>query len=311
MKYPHLDQLIKTAEDIGPAQVAVAFPCSVIALESAITAKARGLIEPVLIGPLHRIRAIADANRIDLTNVKLMESGDDPLEAASAAVLLCHEKAVTLIMKGSLHTDELLSAVVNKSGGLRTSRRISHTFLFDMPSYPKPLLIADCVVNINPTLSDKRDIIQNTIDLAFNLGVHRPHVGVLSAVETVNMAIQSTLDAAALSKMSDRGQITGAVVDGPLAFDVAISSDAAETKGVSSPVSGNADILLMPNLEAGNMLYKQLIYLTSAQCAGIVIGTRAPIILTSRADSALTRVASCALAVIHAHREREKGTMFH
>ena len=216
------------------------------------------------------------------------------------SVGLCNEGRAEIIMKGSLHTDQLLSPIVGKDGGLRTDLRTSHAFVFDVPDYSKPLLMADCVVNVSPGLMEKRDITQNAIELAHLIGVACPYVGILSAVETVNPAVVGTIDAAALSKMAQRGQITGAIVDGPLAFDNAISLAAAQIKGISSPISGKPDILIVPNLEAGNMLYKQLIYLARAECAGIVLGTRVPIVLTSRADSEISRIASCALAVLKA-----------
>jgi phosphate acetyltransferase len=282
----------------------VAYPLSAAALEAAFEAKRRTLIVPVLVGPGQAIAALARQSAIDLGGVEIHETPDDPVSAARASVSLCRDKRADLIMKGSLHTDELLGAVVAKEGGLRTGRRISHAFYFDVPGRAKPLLMADCVVNIQPDLMVKRDIIQNAVDLAHALGTAKPLVAILSAVETVNPAIPGTIEAAALSKMADRGQITGAVVDGPLAFDNAISADAAKTKGIVSPVAGQPDILITPNLEAGNMLYKELVYLGKAECAGVILGTKVPIVLTSRADSALCRVASCALAVIRAGAQR-------
>jgi phosphate acetyltransferase len=208
------------------------------------------------------------------------------------------------LMKGSLHSDDLLAAAVSKDGGLRTARRVSHVFVMDMPSVPRPLLVTDCVVNIYPTLPEKRDIAQNAIDFANALGIERPHVAILSAVETVTPSIPGTVDAAALCKMADRGQIKGAVLDGPLAFDNAISEASARNKGIDSPVAGRPDILLVPNLEAGNIFYKQLVYLAGAECAGIVLGTAVPVVLTSRSDSVPARIASCALAVLQARRGR-------
>ena len=221
-----------------------------------------------MIGPRSRIEAIASENKIDLGKITFLETGDDPVAAARAAVGLCKDEQASLIMKGSLHTDELLAVVVSKESGLRTSRRMSHAFVFDLPNYPKPLLMTDCVVNIAPALMEKRDIIQNAIDLAHVLEIERPYVAILSAVETINPAIPGTLEAAVLSKMAERGQITGAVVDGPLSFDVAISAVAAHIKGVELHSTVRPDILVVPNLEAGNMLYKQLIYLADAECAG-------------------------------------------
>jgi phosphate acetyltransferase len=292
--------LIADATKRGPVRTAVVYPCSVGALEAVVTAHHLGLITPILVGPNAEMRQIADAKGLAIDAFEVVDTGASPVDAATAAVALCRDGKARVIMKGSLHTDELLGAVVSKEGGLRTGRRISHAFYFDVPTYAKPLMLADCVVNIAPDLMVKRDIIQNAVDLAQALGVAKPLVGVLSAVETVNPAIPGTLDAAALSKMADRGQITGAIVDGPLAFDNAISADAARIKGIVSAVAGQPDILLVPNLEAGNMLYKQLVYLAKADCAGIILGTKVPVILTSRADSELCRVASCALAALRA-----------
>lgn len=297
--HPHLDSVIAEAIGLGAVPVAVAYPCSIATIEAALAAQQLGLIEPVLVGPRKRIESIAGEKGIDLARVTWIDCGEDPSEAAAAAAACaaCRDGTAQLIMKGSLHTDQLLSAV-GRDRGLRTARRPSHAFMFDLPAYPKPLLMADCVVNISPGLMEKRDIAQNAIDLAHVLGIARPYVGILSAVETINPAIPGTIEAAALSKMADRGQITGALVDGPLAFDVAISIEAARTKGLTSLAADRPDILIVPNLEAGNMLYKLLVYLAQAECAGIVLGTRVPIILTSRADSEKCRVASCALAVL-------------
>jgi phosphate acetyltransferase len=298
--HPHLDRLIAEAIKLGPARMAVAYPLSVSAIEGTIAARNLGLADPILVGPRARIEEVAREKDFDLTGAEFHETADDPLAAAAASVGLCKEGRAEIIMKGSLHSDQLLTPIVGKDSGLRTGRRTSHAFVFDIPKYSKLLLIADCVVNISPGLMDKRDITQNAIDLAHKLGVACPYVGILSAVETVNPAIVGTIDAAALSKMAQRGQITGAVVDGPLGFDNAISLDAAQIKEISSPISGRPDILIVPNLEAGNMLYKQLIYLAHAECAGILLGTRVPIVLTSRADSEKCRIASCALAVLKA-----------
>jgi phosphate acetyltransferase len=300
-KHLHLDNIISRALEHGPAEVAVAYPCSPSSLEAAVTAERMGLIKPILTGPSDRIASIARENDISLAGIEIVPTEDDPIAAARAAVGLCKDGRAGVIMKGSLHSDELLGVVVSKDSGLRTSRRMSHAFVLDLPNYAKPLLMADCVVNINPALMEKRDITQNAIDLAHVLGIERPYVGVLSAVETINAAIPGTIEAAALSKMVDRGQITGAVVDGPLAFDNAISLEAARTKGIDSKVCGRCDILIVPNLEAGNMLYKQLVYLGGGECAGIILGTKVPVVLTSRADSQESRIASCALAVLKAH----------
>jgi phosphate acetyltransferase len=302
LQRPHLERVIAQALSSGGARAAIVFPCSAGAIEAAIAAQRMGLIEPVMVGPHKRLQAIAEASGLDLGRTRFFETGDDPGAAARAAVSLCQEDRTDLIMKGSLHTDELLAAVVASGSGLRTERRVSHAFVFDLPGHAQPLLMADCVVNIDPGLVEKRDITQNAIDLAHTLGTHRPYVGILSAVETINPAIPGTLDAAVLSKMAERGQITGATVEGPLSFDVAISLEAARIKGMDLRIDRRPDILIMPNLEAGNMLYKQLVYLANAECAGIVLGTRVPIVLTSRADSARSRVASCALAVLHARR---------
>jgi len=304
---PHLEKIINRAVSLGPARVAVTYPCSASSIEATVTAQRMGLIEPILIGPRRRIESIAEEQQFDVSRMVFVETGDDPVSAAQGSIALCQEDKASLIMKGSLHTDELLAVVVGKDSGLRTARRMSHAFVFDLPDYSGPLLMADCVVNINPSLIDKRDITQNAIDLAHTLGIERPYVGILSAIETINPAIPGTIEAAALSKMAERGQITGAVVEGPLGFDIAISIEAAKIKGIDLHNRGRPDILIMPNLEAGNMLYKQLVYLAHAECAGIVLGTRVPIVLTSRADSPESRVASCALAVLQA-RGRSDAT---
>lgn len=304
--YPHLDRIIADASKLGPARVAVTYPCSAGSIEAALAAMNLGLISPIFVGPSARIAAIAKDKALDLSQVESIDTSEDPADAAAASVALSRDGRAQLIMKGSLHSDELLAAVVGKDGGLRTRRRTSHAFVFDLPHYPKPLLLADCVVNISPGLVEKRDITQNAIELAHSLGIANPYVGILSAVETVNPAIPGTIEAAALSKMAQRGQITGAIVEGPLAFDIAISLEAARIKGLQSLLPERPDILIVPNLEAGNILYKQLVYLAKAECAGIVLGTTVPIILTSRADSELCRVASCALAVLHA---RDKSAL--
>ncbi|MCX7945756.1 MAG: bifunctional enoyl-CoA hydratase/phosphate acetyltransferase [Hydrogenophilus sp.] len=293
-RYQHLMSLV---DGLPPIRMAVAHPCSEYALLGALEAADAGLITPVLVGPRPRIEAIAATLERSLSGIEIV---DTPHSHASAeeAVRLCRTGACAALMKGSLHTDELMSEVVNKERGLRTGRRISHVFMADVPTYPHPLLISDAAINIEPTLEEKVDIIQNAIDLAHALGIAEPKVAILSAVETVNPKIRSTLDAAALCKMADRGQITGGLLDGPLAFDNAISLVAAKVKGIRSAVAGNADILIVPDLEAGNMLAKQLEYLANALMSGIVLGARVPIVLTSRADTAETRVASCALAQI-------------
>lgn len=305
--HPHLERIIESAVGSGPARVAVVYPCSASSIEAVVTAQRLGLIEPVLVGPARQIHAIAAEMALEIGLMEVVEAGEDPVAAAQASVALCQEGRAQLLMKGRLHTDELMAAVVARESGLRTARRVSHAFVFDIPSYSKPLLMADCVVNIAPSLMDKRDITQNAINLARVLGIDRPYVGILSAVETINPAIPGTVEAAALSKMADRGQICGAVVDGPLAFDIAISIEAARIKGIESPIPQRPDILIVPNLEAGNLLYKQLVYLGGSECAGVVLGTRVPVVLTSRSDSPKCRVASCALASLQARRRSASG----
>lgn len=299
-KHPQLDKIIADALVLGSVRVAVAYPCSASSIEAAVSAQHLGLIQPIMVGPRCRIEAIAEAGNVDLSAMEFLETGEDPVAAAQASVELCRAGRANAIMKGSLHTDELLGIVVGKEGGMRTNRRMSHVFVFDIPHQSRLMLMADCVININPSLMEKRDIIQNAIDLAHALKILRPYVAILSAVETINPAIPGTIEAAALSKMAERGQITGAVVDGPLGYDIAISIEAARIKGINWPHAERPDILIMPNLEAGNMLYKQMVHVAKAECAGIVLGTKVPIVLTSRADSAKARVASCALAIVHA-----------
>jgi len=299
--HPHLDKIIADARMLGSARVAVSYPCSASSIEATVSAQHLGLIQPIMVGPRSRIESIAEANNLDLGEMEFLETGDDPISAALASVDLCRTARANVIMKGSLHTDELLGVVVSKEGGMRTNRRMSHVFVLDIPHNSRPLLMADCVININPGLIEKRDIIQNAIDLAQALKIVRPYVAILSAVETINPAIPGTIEAAALSKMAERRQITGGVVDGPLGYDIAISIEAARVKGINWPHAERPDILIMPNLEAGNMLYKQMVYVAKAECAGIVLGTKVPIVLTSRADSPKARVASCALAIVQAH----------
>ena len=282
----------------GPAlPTAVAHPCAAHALAAAVAAASAGLIEPILVGPETRIlRAAAEAG-VDIAPYRRVAAPHSHAAAAAAVALVCAGEA-RLLMKGSLHTDELLHEVLAPDTGLRTERHISHVYLMDVPTYPRPLLITDAAVNIAPDLLTKRDIVQNVIDLAHAMGIARPLVAILSAIETVTPRIPSTIEAASLCKMADRGQITGGVLDGPLAFDNAISPAAAAEKGIVSPVAGRADILVVPDLEAGNMLAKQLTFLARADAAGVVVGARVPIILTSRADSERTRIASCAVAVL-------------
>ncbi|MBB1649717.1 bifunctional enoyl-CoA hydratase/phosphate acetyltransferase [Delftia sp. UME58] len=295
---PHLQHLLDQAKAQGPIPVAVAYPCDAGSLQAAMQAAQAGLITPLLVGPEARIRAAAQAAGLDLAGASIHSTADDPRAAAAQAAALCGSGQARALMKGSLHSDELLGAAVAREAGLRGSRRASHVFVMDLPGFERPLLMTDCVVNIFPSLMDKRDIAQNAIDLARAIGIARPRVAVLSAVETVNPAIPGTIDAAALCKMADRGQISGAILDGPLAYDNAISLRSAHHKGIVSDVAGQPDVLLVPSLEAGNMIYKQLVYMADAECAGLVLGMRVPIVLTSRSDSVASRIASCALAVL-------------
>jgi len=299
-------QIMARVKGLEPITVAVAHPCDEPSLGGALEAMQAGIIRPILVGPEAKILAAAQALGADLSGLQIV---DTPHSHASAevAVQLCREGKAEALMKGSLHTDELMSAVVDKEKGLRTARRISHVFLADVPTYPRPLMITDAAVNIEPTLEEKVDIVQNAIDLAHALGIAEPKVAILSAVETVTSKIRSTIDAAALCKMADRGQIKGGLLDGPLAFDNAVSQVAARIKGIRSAVAGNADILVVPDLEAGNMVAKQLEYLANALMAGIVLGAKVPIVLTSRADTPETRAASCAVAQVLAHAKRTTG----
>ena len=290
--------MLDQAKAQGPIPVAVAYPCDAGSLQAAMQAAQAGLITPLLVGPEARIRAAAQSAGLDLAGASIHSTADDPRAAAAQAAALCGSGQARALMKGSLHSDELLGAAVAREAGLRGSRRASHVFVMDLPGFERPLLMTDCVVNIFPTLMDKRDIAQNAIDLARAIGIARPRVAVLSAVETVNPAIPGTIDAAALCKMADRGQISGAILDGPLAYDNAISLRSAHHKGIVSDVAGQPDVLLVPSLEAGNMIYKQLVYMADAECAGLVLGMRVPIVLTSRSDSVASRIASCALAVL-------------
>ena len=299
------ERLLGRCERLEPIPTAVAHPCEATALSGAVEAYQRGLIMPLLVGPAASIEKTAASAGIDLKKLEIIDVPHSHA-AAEKAVALIREGRAEILMKGSLHTDELMGAVVSRDGGLRTARRISHVFLMDVPTYHKPLVITDGAINIAPTLEDKIDICQNAIDLAISLGVERPKVAILAAVEIVTSKMPATIDAAALCKMADRGQIKNGILDGPLAFDNAISKEAAETKGIQSPVAGDPDILLAPDLEAGNMLAKQLSFLANADSAGMVLGARVPIILTSRADSVRSRIASCAVAVLVAHARRKK-----
>ena len=301
LRYQHLMSLMAGIPPIG---MAVVHPCDAPSLAGALSARDRGLIHPVLVGPEDKIRSIAAEYGLDLRDCRIIDVPHSHA-AAAEAVALARRGEVEALMKGSLHTDELAAEVVSRDGGLRTNRRISHVFLMDVPTYPRPLLITDAAVNIEPTLEDKVDIVQNAIGLAHVLGIAEPKVAILAAVETVTPKMRATLDAASLCKMADRGQITGGVLDGPLAFDNAVSMVAAKTKGIRSAVAGQADILIVPDIESGNMLAKQLEYLADALAAGIVLGAKVPIVLTSRADSAETRAGSCAIAVLVADRKRQ------
>jgi phosphotransacetylase len=294
------EQLLVRCQALTPVPTAVVHPCEETALEGALDAGAKGLITPILVGPEAKIREVAAKGGHDLTNVRIVDAQHSH-EAAAKAVALVRQGEAGLLMKGSLHTDELLGAVVARETGLRTGRRISHVFIMDVPTYHKVLVVTDAAINIAPTLEDKADICQNAIDLAISLGVERPKVAILAAVETINSKMQATLDAAALCKMSERGQIKGGILDGPLAFDNAISREAAKVKGIKSEVAGDPDILLAPDLEAGNILAKLLSFLANADSAGLVLGARVPIILTSRADSVRARIASCGVAMLAAH----------
>jgi phosphate acetyltransferase len=297
------ERLIEAAKANAPLPAAVAHPCDETSLAGALEAYRERLILPILVGPADKIRKLAKACCLDITGVQIIDVSHSDA-AAEKAVALVREGKAELLMKGSLHSDELLAEVTRRETGLRTGRRISHVFIMDVPTHPQTLFITDAAVNIAPDLLAKRDIVQNAIDLYTGLGLGTPKVAILSAVETVTVAIPSTLQAAALCKMADRGQITGGELDGPLAFDNAISPEAAEIKGIKSSVAGQAEILVVPDLEAGNMLAKNLSFLSKADAAGIVLGARVPVILTSRADNVRTRLASCAVASLLAYNRR-------
>ena len=296
-------RLIDLTGELPAIRAVVAHPCDATSLRGIMLAAEADIIVPVLVGPRSRIEQAAEAEGADLSDIEIVDAPHSHA-AAALAVSLLREARGEILVKGSLHTDELLRPVLDKASGLRTERRLSHVFAMDVASYPKALLITDAAINIFPDLAIKVDIVQNAIDFARALGVEQPLVAILSAVETVNPKIPSTVEAAALCKMADRGQITGGLVDGPLALDNAISIDAARIKGIESPVAGQADILVAPDLEAGNMLAKNLTFLAGAYAAGIVLGARVPIVLTSRADSMTSRVASCAVAALYAHALR-------
>jgi phosphotransacetylase len=294
------ERLLDKCTRLEPIATAVAHPCDASALSGAVEAAELGLIVPILVGPSAKITATAKALGIDLSRFRVVDAPHSHSSAAKAVELI-REGSAQVLMKGSLHTDELMSAIVARDGGLRTGRRISHAFIMDVPTYHKVLLVTDAAINIAPALEDKVDICQNAIDLAIALGCERPKVAILAAVETVTSKMPATLDAAALCKMAERGQITGGILDGPLAFDNAISKQAAITKGIRSDVAGDPDILLVPDLEAGNILAKQLSFLANADSAGMVLGAKVPVVLTSRADSVRSRIASCAVAMLVAH----------
>ena len=297
-------KLLDRCRPLPAVPTAVVHPCEATALAGAIDAAAMGLIVPILVGPADKIAAVARQAGVSLDGVRIVDVPHSH-ESAVKAVELVRKGEAELLMKGSLHTDELLGAVVARESGLRTGRRISHVFIMDVPTYHKVLLVTDAAINIAPTLEDKVDICQNAIDLAVSLGVERPKVAILAAVETVTSKMTATTDAACLCKMAERGQIRSGVLDGPLAFDNAISTEAATTKGIRSEVAGDPDILLAPDLEAGNILAKQLTFLANADSAGLVLGARVPIILTSRADSVRARIASCGVAMLVAHARRQ------
>jgi phosphate acetyltransferase len=302
---PHAkyERLIARAKQVPPATTIVVHPCDETSLRGAVEAAELGIIIPVLVGPRSKIAAVAATNGLDIGRFEIVDVAHSE-EAAARAVQLIHQAKGELLMKGSLHTDELMRAVTSSKTGLRTARRISHVFVMDAPTYAETLFITDAAINIFPDLDAKRDIVQNAIDLFTQVGLGTPRVAILSAVETVTSLIPSTIEAAALCKMADRGQITGGLLDGPLAFDNAVDLDAARIKGIKSEVAGRAQILVVPDLEAGNMLAKNLAFLAKADAAGIVLGARVPIVLTSRADSVRTRMASCAVAVLYADARR-------
>jgi phosphate acetyltransferase len=300
------ERLLARCKSLEPIPTAVAHPCEATALSGACQAADKGLIVPILVGPTEKIAATAKAARIDMSRFRIVDAPHSEASAAKA-VELVREGEAELLMKGSLHTDELMGAVVSRDRGLRTGRRISLVFVMDVPTYHKVLIVTDGAINIAPALEDKVDICQNAIDLAVSLGLEKPKVAILAAVETVTSKMPATIDAASLCKMAEREQIKGAILDGPLAFDNAISKKAAKTKGIHSAVAGDPDILLAPDLEAANILAKQLTFLANADSAGLVLGARVPIILTSRADNVRSRIASCAIAMIAAHARRKKA----
>jgi phosphate acetyltransferase len=306
-KHRKYNQLIARCKNLAATATAVAHPCDESSLRGAVEAAEMGILQPILVGPRAKIEAVAEKFGLDISKYELI---DVPHSVASAetAVQLAREGRAELLMKGSLHTDELMAAVVRSGTGLRTARRISHCFIMDVPSLDRAIVVTDAAINIFPTMEDKMHIIQNAIDMAISLGIKQPKVAILSAMETINAKVPSTVEAGALCKMADRGQITGGILDGPLALDNAIDLNAAKIKKIESPVAGMADILVVPDLEAGNMLAKSLTFMADADAAGIVLGARVPIILTSRADSVMTRLASCAVAALVAQARREDAS---
>lgn len=305
-KHEKYERLIARCKLLSPTVTAVAHPCDENSLRGAVEAAEMGLLQPILVGPRAKIEAVAAQFKLDISKFELIDV-EHSVAAAEIAVQLAREGRAELLMKGSLHTDELMAAVVKSGTGLRTGRRVSHCFIMDVPSLDRALIITDAAINIFPTMEDKVHIIQNAIDLAHSLGIALPKVALLSAMETINTKVPSTVEAGALCKMADRGQITGGILDGPLALDNAIDLNAAKIKKIESPVAGVADILVVPDLEAGNMLAKSLSFMADADAAGIVLGARVPIILTSRADSVLTRLASCAVAALVADDRRKQA----
>jgi phosphate acetyltransferase len=303
-KHEKYERLIARCKSLSPVPTAVVHPCDESSLRGAVEAAQMGILTPILVGPRDKVEATAKQYGVDISGFEIVDAPHSHA-AAAEAVRLAREGKAEMLMKGSLHTDELMGAVVKGDTGLRTERRISHCFIMDVPTLDRPIFITDAAVNIFPTLEDKVHITQNAIDLAQALGREQPKVAILSAMETVNPKVQSTIEAAALCKMADRGQITGGILDGPLALDNAIDLTAAKIKKIDSPVAGRADILVVPDLEAGNMLAKSLTFMADADAAGIVLGARVPIILTSRADSVMTRLASCAVAALVAKARRE------
>lgn len=306
-KHEKYERLIARCKAMSPIPTAVAHPCDESSLRGALEAAEMGILKPILVGPRARIEAVAKEFKLDISPYELVDA-EHSVAAAATAVQLVREGRAEMLMKGSLHTDELMGAVVRSATGLRTGRRISHAFIMDVPSLDRVIIVTDAAINIFPTLEDKKHIIQNAIDLSTALGFPLPKVAILSAMETVSPDVPSTVEAAALCKMADRKQITGGILDGPLALDNAVDLNAAKIKKIDSPVAGMADILVAPDLEAGNMLAKSLSFMADADAAGIVLGARVPIILTSRADSVMTRLASCAVAALVAQSRRQGAT---